>query len=115
MSATLEVLQEQLSALENKSTLTVDEQEQLETLRNQLCKLREAHCTKGKLLTDINQTSKTLLNGWLMSIDVSKLSPDDKKRAEDLCEFIAALHTAGKDTSSLQKELAKILGAENVG
>jgi hypothetical protein len=42
------------------------------------------------------------------------LSSQDKKRAEELCELIAALHVAGKDTVELQKELANILGAENV-
>ena len=49
-----------------------------------------------------------------MSIDLSKLSIQDKKHAEDLCETIAALRVSGKDTTDLQKKLAELLGAENV-
>lgn len=47
----------------------------------------------------------------IMSVDLSKLSAHDKKIAEDLCESIAALRIAGKDTLELQKKLADILGA----
>ena len=63
MSATIEAYQEQLTILENKTSRTPDEDVELENLRNQLCKLREAHSKKGSLLTDINQRGKTLLNG----------------------------------------------------
>jgi len=48
-----------------------------------------------------------------MSVDLTMFSSHDKKRAEELCELIAALRIAGKDTLELQKELAKLLGAEN--
>jgi hypothetical protein len=63
MPATIEVFQERLTLLENKATRTSDEEAELHDLRNQLCKLREAYANKGSLLTDINVSKKTLLNG----------------------------------------------------
>lgn len=63
MPATIEVYQERLTLLENKSTRTLNEETELQTLRSELCKLREAHTNKGSLLTDTNQSNKTLLNG----------------------------------------------------
>jgi len=63
MSATIEVYQERLTLLENKSNRTSDEESELQTLRSEICKLREAHTSKGSLLTDTNRSNKTLLNG----------------------------------------------------
>lgn len=62
MSATLEVLNEQVKQLEAKQR-TPEEDSQLESLREQLRSLREVRYSSSKLITDVVSYGTKPING----------------------------------------------------